>query len=167
MVRVPAREAGWLGAQSGGEGLCESLLSPRRPQASWVKGGCSPPASPPTWAQTMSLCARRGRVVKVRSPGPEPWPRPPRGQGGRARGAVGARKCGSQGSEASLTPSQQRKLRHREGAPGTQGHSIGTSEAGREPGTPVSLLLWPEDRHPAARGQNSLLLKPALRGSAG
>lgn len=77
LARVPAREASWLGARTGGGGLCESLLSPRRPQAGWVKGGCSPPASPPTWARTMGLCARRGRVVKVRSPGPGPWPRPP------------------------------------------------------------------------------------------
>lgn len=122
-VRVPAQEAAWLGAQSGGEGLCESLLSPRRPQAGWVKGGCSPPASPPTWAQTMGLCARRGRVVKVRSPGPQPWPQPPPGQGGRARGCVGAGKSSKQASKASLRSSQQRKRKHREGAPGTQGHT--------------------------------------------
>lgn len=89
MVRVPAREAAWPGARAGGGGLCESLLSPYRPQAGWVKGGCSPPASPPTWAQTMGLCALRGRVVKVRGPGPGPWPWPPGGQG-PGRGSAGA-----------------------------------------------------------------------------
>lgn len=123
LARAPAREAAWPGARSGGGGLCEWLLSPRRPQAGWVKGGCSPPASPPTWAQTMGLCARRGRVVKVRGPGPEPWPQPPRGQGGRARGSAGAGKSSRQGSEAYLSHSQQRKLRHREGTPGTRDHT--------------------------------------------
>lgn len=121
LVRVPAQEAAWLGARSGGGGLCESLLSPRRPQAGWVKGGCSPPASPPTWAQTMGLCARCGRVVKVRSPGPEPWPQPPRGLGGRARGSAWARKSSRQGTKASGAH-RSRKPRNGGGGAGTHRH---------------------------------------------
>ena len=164
---MPAQEAAWPGARSGGGDHCESLLSPCQPQAGWVKGGCSPPASPPTWAQTMGLCAWRGRVVKVRSPGPEPWPQPPRGQGGRARGSAGAGKSNRQGSKASLRQSQQRKSGHREGAPGTQshtahGHQSQVSHLGRQPPTHCGLSV-PTLQQGAWL---SRLLKPALRGSA-
>ena len=96
-----------------------------------MKGGGSLPASPPTWAQTMGLCARRGRVVKVRGPGPEPWPQPPRGPGGRK--IQETRKQG-------LFPrqSQPRRWGHRAGVPGPQGHTGTASEAGQQPAMPAS-----------------------------
>lgn len=161
---LPGRRPGGVPGQ--GVGASESLLSPRRPQAGWVKGSCSPPASPPTWAQTMGLCARRGRVVKVRGPGPEPWPQPPRGQGGRARGSAGAGKSSRRGSGASLLQSQQRKPRHREGAPRPPGHTAPGHQRqdgnlGRQPPSCYGLSV------PAVlRGLTSLLLTPALWGAS-